>query len=66
MKIALTAEDDIQGVVESYYAIDRGPWQLYEAPFMIEIDGTHIVSYYSVDKAGNQEQIKQVTVKILI
>jgi len=64
MKIALTAKDDMSGVDKTYYSIDRSFPQLYEHPFAIETDGNTIISYYSVDLAGNIEQVKQITVKI--
>lgn len=36
---------------------DEEPWTLYEEPFSME-ESCHMIEYYSVDKVGNQEDIK--------
>jgi hypothetical protein len=64
VSISLQAEDSLSGVHQTYYSIDRGFPVVYEAPFEIRQDGSHIVTYYSVDNAGNIELTNQVTVKI--
>jgi hypothetical protein len=38
-----------------YYKINNGSESLYEKPFTIETEGTHRISYYSVDLLGNRE-----------
>lgn len=40
------------------YRIDGGEYQVYSAPFAIEAEGQHVISYYGVDKIGNQEADK--------
>jgi len=51
------------GVKASYYTID-GTQHTYTAPFIISSQGSHAVTYWSVDKAGNTEIAKTCTVKI--
>jgi hypothetical protein len=44
------------GVNHTYYKIDNGAYQEYlGTPVTLVGEGTHTVSYYSVDKAGNVE-----------
>ena len=57
--VTLTAYDPQgkaqSGVNHTYYIIDSGTQQEYTAPFTVPGDGTHVVKYWSVDKAGNAE-----------
>ena len=45
-----------------YYKLDSGEIKLYSGPFAIEQEGKHVVSYYSVDKMGNQEPARDINV----
>jgi len=59
----LTAVDDARvigdgagvGVANTYYSIDGSSYAVYTAPFYVVAEGTHTVSYYSVDLVGNTE-----------
>jgi len=55
--IELMAYDDISGVETTYYSIDGGSWNEYTDPVEICEDGEHTIEYYSVDKAGNEEDV---------
>jgi parallel beta-helix repeat protein len=46
------------------YRIDGGDWQEYVVPFTVSEDGEHLVEFYSVDRAGNEEPIQEVDFKI--
>ncbi|MEM2611963.1 MAG: DNRLRE domain-containing protein [Thermoproteota archaeon] len=61
---SLSASDDISGVKETKYRIDSGPWKDYTDKFSLSgySDGTHEISYYSIDKAGNNEAEKTLNV----
>jgi len=54
----------LSGVNHTYYKIDSGTWKKYTTPFVISVNGQHIVSYYSDDIAGNVETEKSVSIKI--
>lgn len=62
--ISMTAYDHGSGVDGIYYQIDNGPIHEYSEPFLLDSDGIHLIQYYSVDKAGNAEEIRQLTLKI--
>ena len=54
----------IAGDGYTMYKIDDGDWQEYFVPFTVSEDGEHTVEFYSVDNAGNEEAIGEVTFKI--
>src|SRR5207248_2664217 len=64
VSIALSASDATSGLAATYYSLDGGAQQTYAAPFTVSGDGTHAVSFRSVDKAGNSEAANSLTVKI--
>ena len=51
----LTATDSSSGVNYTMYKVDEGTWATYTAPVTITGNGQHIIHYYSIDNAGNQE-----------
>ena len=65
--INLTASDDGSGVHSTYYTID-GLEPSTDSEIGNEIilteEGIHTIKYFSVDSAGNMEDVRQVTVKI--
>ena len=40
------------------------PWTQYSAPIQISSDGTNTVEFYAIDKAGNEENAKSISMKI--
>ena len=60
----LTATDDMSGVNYTMYKVDDGAWTLYTAPFVVSGNGDHVISYYSVDNAGNIETTKTTSFTI--
>ncbi len=58
VQVTLAATDDMSGVNYTMYKVDSGEWTTYTTPFVVSAEGTHIVSYHSVDKAGNIETTK--------
>jgi PKD repeat protein len=58
--VMLFAEDGTgSGVEETYYRINGGSWETYEEPFTVTDDGEYTVEYYSVDYAGNEEEVSE-------
>lgn len=56
--VTLSAADTKPGVDSTFYSLDGGTtWERYTAPFVVSQDGKNNVKYYSVDKAGNTEQV---------
>ena len=63
--VSLTAEDDNSGVLKTEYSFDGGQtWNIYSNPFPVTQEGTTSVAYFSIDRAGNYEQIKNVEIKV--
>jgi hypothetical protein len=65
--VSLSATDATSGVAAIYYKIGSGTahsYVSYGGPFKIEDAGNHVISYYSVDVAGNAETPVQTKFKI--
>ena len=62
---AFDANDATSGVAATYYTIDGGDPQEYGEPFTASLStGSHTVTYWSVDIAGNKESTGTFTVKV--
>jgi hypothetical protein len=61
--VELTATDDKSGVDKTFYAINGGQF-IEGTTFVITTEGITQVSYYSVDKAGNVEEVNVEEVKV--
>ena len=76
VNVSLTASDDLSGVAATYYAVDdltcTPPSGGAAVPasctsgttLTVSGDGSHTVTYFSLDKAGNVEPRKTLTVEI--
>ena len=63
--VTLNATDDDSGVNVTKYCVDGGIWYNYTEPFILDEDGKDIfIEFYSIDKAGNQEEIKSALIDI--
>jgi len=62
--IQFNATDDSSGVVTTWARNNGGSWYRADYPYSIEIDGTWLVEYYSVDRAGNVGSIQSVDIGI--
>jgi hypothetical protein len=59
--VAFDANDAESGIATTYYQIDGGAEQTYGEPFTADLStGSHTITYWSVDLAGNVEA-KQTT-----
>jgi hypothetical protein len=65
VQVTLSAADTgPSGIAGTWYGLDEGAAQPYDAPFTVAGDGSHSLAYWSVDRAGNQEVPKQQALKI--
>jgi peptidoglycan/xylan/chitin deacetylase (PgdA/CDA1 family) len=69
VRLTLTATDDDSGVATTWYRIDDGVLQqgtrvLVPAPADHAGDGPHVVTFFSLDRTGNQEAFQRATVRI--
>lgn len=55
---------DIDNIMQDsiFYKLDNADEVKYTGPFSISEEGTHLVQYYSVDKMGNREIVKNMNV----
>ncbi|PLT32610.1 OmpL47-type beta-barrel domain-containing protein [Bacillus sp. V5-8f] len=61
--VTLTAKDTHSGVAQTFYSVNGSDYQ-EGTSFTVEKEGINQVSYYSVDEAGNKEDVKTAQVKI--
>ena len=62
--VTLNATDD-SGVNITKYRIDDSIWYNYTEPFILDFDGEDIlIEFYSIDNAGNQEEVKSASIDI--
>lgn len=62
--VTLTETDPFNAAGPTYYTIDGGARQTYSAPFTVAGDGSHSVSYWSVDTFGNAETAHNQPIEI--
>jgi len=53
VSFTLTGADATSGIASRLYTIDGGAAQTYTGPVTISSPGAHVVTYWSVDRAGN-------------
>ncbi|WP_080837697.1 Ig-like domain-containing protein [Cohnella massiliensis] len=61
--ITLTATDDRGSVAKTMYSLNDGPFAEGNT-IAVDGEGAHTIRYYSIDRAGNQEVVRQTQVKI--
>jgi hypothetical protein len=53
--VTLATGADLSGVDKTYYSVDGGAAQVYGGPFSHTLKGSHTITFWSVDMAGNVE-----------
>ena len=64
VQVTLSATDPDSAVSSTSFRLEEGLLQTYAAPFSVSGDGTHQLSYFSVDPAGNQETPNSLAIRI--
>jgi fibronectin type 3 domain-containing protein len=66
VQVTLSGHDTLSGVEATAYSVDGGPAQAYTGAFSFGQKGTHTISFWSTDAAGNVEDStgNSVTLKI--
>jgi len=62
--IGLRSADKISGVNKTYYRLDNGGWSLYSNEIVVVSGQIHTIEFYSVDFAGNTEEIHTISFRI--
>ncbi len=52
------------GVLNTRYSLDGSGYQAYDQPVVVSSEGIHTVSFFSTDKAGNNEQHQTIVFTI--
>ncbi|WP_258525500.1 carbohydrate binding domain-containing protein [Paenibacillus sp. YN15] len=61
----LAADDAGSGVRETLYSTDGGSsWTVYGQPVVLTEEGDYVIGYYSVDRTGNREAVRQAAFHI--
>ncbi len=64
VKVTLTASDAITGISSIGWRIDGGAIHTYSAPFSVAVNGSPVLEYRAVDRAGNREAWHKVSLRI--
>lgn len=64
MTVTLAATDALSGVAQTFYTVEGSAPRLYTAPFSVAGDGTHSVTFWSTDRAGNTEAPQGLTLRV--
>lgn len=64
VQVSISATDNVAGVNTINYMIDNGTTKLYTAPFNYSSNGSHTISYWSIDKVLNSETVRVLPIKI--
>ncbi len=59
----LTTKDNVM-TDKIEYRVDDGALALYQAPFVIDAEGKHIITFFGTDKLGNKEDEKTFRITI--
>lgn len=65
VSVSLDGRDDCAGIARTEFSLDGGQtWTPYSGPFTINTEGVNLVSYRSIDRAGNVETAQSLIVRL--
>ena len=64
VSLELEAYDGLSGLNRTWFRLDGAPWDEYGSEIRVEGEGTHLVSFYSIDLIGNIEPQENLTIRI--
>ncbi len=62
--VTLLPTDATSGIDKTYYLLNNGTWATYTTSITISSEGENIIRFYSIDEAGNEEDVNTNTIKI--
>ncbi|WP_256865540.1 DUF5689 domain-containing protein [Paenibacillus sp. 32352] len=62
--VTLSATDTGTGVASTLYNPNGGEWTGYTAPVTVSSEGDTRLQYYSVDNAGNKEEVQSLLIRL--
>ncbi len=63
-RLTISGRDNVSGLSKTMFRIDEGNWTQWTYPVYEPTQGRHFIEYYSIDLAGNQEAVKNKTIKV--
>lgn len=63
-EVSFTARDELSGVKSTFYSLDGGKSFTEASSFTISNEGKYAIQYYSVDEAGNTEEVATKSVEL--
>lgn len=61
VRLKLTVKDNLSGIENTYYRVNEGSWETFHGEFTLEDEGSYIIEYKSIDKAGNEETVNSIS-----
>lgn len=62
--VTLSASDAFSGIAGTEYRLNGGDWNVYRGAIAVSTEGTNVLEYRSVDRAGNLEDARSLTLRI--
>jgi hypothetical protein len=63
-EITLNAADQMSGVENIYYSINRENFHAYDSPVIIDQEKEYTLRYYAADNVGNAETVQKINVML--